>query len=47
MSSRRKLKKSINATMELLYVDCLFSKYMTKNQRHLYLLYFQYLTGLA
>jgi len=24
MSSRRKLKKSINATMELLYVDCLF-----------------------
>ncbi|HMM03091.1 MAG: hypothetical protein ACK5KN_13390 [Dysgonomonas sp.] len=26
MSSRRKLKKSINATMELLYVDCLFYK---------------------
>lgn len=26
MSSRRKLKKSIIATMELLYVDCLFYK---------------------
>lgn len=26
MSSRRKLKKSIIATMDLLYVDCLFYK---------------------
>lgn len=26
MSSRRKLKKSIKETMELLYVDCLFYK---------------------
>lgn len=26
MSSRRKLKKNINETMELLYIDCLFYK---------------------
>jgi hypothetical protein len=26
VSSRRKLKKSINATMDLLYIDCIFYK---------------------